>query len=90
MKDKKPRRFVRLKVSRPVTFSTGGRGYQGVITNEGGGGVFIEAKGKFSVGDPVKMNYVTHQSVPVKRSGKILRVERSGIAVEFDDPRYAR
>jgi len=84
------RQFVRLKVSRPVEFATGGRLYQGFITDEGGGGVFIEVKGRFYPGNRIKMTYVTHQSVQVTRNGNIVRVELRGIAVVFDDPRYAR
>ncbi len=89
-KNRISRRFVRLKVSRPVEFATGGRIYHGLITDEGGGGVFIEVKGKFFLGNRVKMTYVTHQSVQVTRNGKIVRVDPTGIAVAFDDPRYAR
>ncbi|MBW1778029.1 MAG: PilZ domain-containing protein [Deltaproteobacteria bacterium] len=84
------RKYIRLKVSRPVEFVTAGRVYHGVITDEGSAGVFIEAKGKFSAGDRIKMTYVTHQSVQVSRQGTIVRVEPSGFAVAFDNPQYAR
>lgn len=90
MGDPFQRKYMRLKVSRPVEFTTGGRIYHGVITDESGGGVFVEIKGKFFQGNRIKMTYVTHQSVPVTRNGKIVRVEPKGIAVAFDDPRYAR
>lgn len=90
MQDQFRRKYIRLKVSRPVEFAVAGRVYHGVISDEGGGGVFIEARGKFSAGDRIKMTYVTHQSVQVSRHGKIVRVEPSGFAVAFDNPQYAR
>ncbi len=84
------RKYLRLKVSRPVELATGGRIYQGRITDEGRGGVFVEVSGKFFLGNSIKLTYVTHASVQVTRSGKIARIQPEGIAVAFTDPHYAR
>jgi hypothetical protein len=83
------RRFVRLTVKRPAKFSTGGRIYTGVITDESHGGVFVEAKGVFFQGNRVKLTYVDKNLFEVTHDGKIVRIEPNGIAIEFHRPRSA-
>ncbi|PIP36136.1 MAG: hypothetical protein COX20_07515 [Desulfobacterales bacterium CG23_combo_of_CG06-09_8_20_14_all_52_9] len=84
------RDHVRLKISRPVEFTVWGRRYEGRITDEGGGGAFIDARGRFKQGQEIKLSYLSPQGIHIEKSGMIVRVDENGIAVRFHHPGYAR
>jgi len=84
------RAHVRLKVTRPVECIVWGRRYEGVLLDEGGGGVFVGVRGRFQQGQEVKLNYLSPQGITIERSGKIVRVDAKGIAIRFHHPGYAR
>jgi hypothetical protein len=84
------RKYVRLPVDRPAEFIVMGRRYNGIIRNEGGGGLFIETGGPFKTGQEIRLSYFSPQGIPIEKSGVIVRTETNGIAVRFHLPGYAR
>jgi hypothetical protein len=84
------RQYTREDYVTPVHFAVKGILLNGYTKNISKGGVFIEttkaSELKFAPGDPVTMNF-THPKFrhPVKITGKIARVSKVGIGVEFDE-----
>ena len=88
------RQHIRHKANIPVDFVVRGRAYHGVIINLSKKGAFIEARGSFSIGDPVSLSYQSDVAISgsVKMTGTIVEVARialKGIGVQFKKPGYS-
>jgi len=83
------RRFGRKEFFRPVPFTVKGKLYHGNSRNISLGGVFIEVSDSmknFTVGDTIKMNIEHPETAQhFNLNGKIVRIARGGIGVEFDE-----
>jgi Tfp pilus assembly protein PilZ len=82
---KERRRHARKSFVTVVDFASQGRAYREFVNNISESGVYIQTSGSFSVEQDVTMTF----SFPgyqkhVKISGRIARVEETGIGVEFD------
>ncbi|HSM73635.1 MAG TPA: AAA family ATPase [Desulfobacterales bacterium] len=78
------RRHKRKRLSLAIDYTVGGRVIRDFIDDLGIGGVFIETRQRFSVGQTVTMTF----SLPRSRrlylvAGEVVRVEPMGIAVRF-------
>jgi Tfp pilus assembly protein PilZ len=82
---KERRRHARKSFVTVVDFASQGRAYREFVNDISESGVYIQTSGSFSVEQDVTMTF----SFPgyqkhVKISGRIARVEETGIGVEFD------
>ena len=67
-------------------FSADRQLHEGIFKDMSTGGTFIQARGRFQIGQAVIVaGILARDGSEEKRSGKIVRVERTGIAVEFTD-----
>lgn len=91
---KEKRQHIRHKANILVDFVVSGRPYRGVIINLSKNGAFIEARGSFSIGDPVTVSYQSDVAISgrVKMTGTIVEIARialKGIGVKFNKPGYS-
>jgi hypothetical protein len=83
------RRDIRHSCSKMVEFHAGDRQHLGCIKNESKTGVFIETRGDFRTGQDITL-ISTDAGLEFKKTGKIVAVYPTGIAVEFNWPGYTR
>ncbi len=80
------RRYTRWYCSESTCFSADRQLYEGTFRDMSTGGTFIEARGRFKVGQPVIVaGILARDGSEEKRRGKIVRIETAGIAVAFTD-----
>lgn len=79
------REYQRLKTRTPVDVVVDDRYFQAVSQDISAGGVLIKAAGNFEPHSEVRLVFsFPGQDKPFKLAGKIVRVQESGIAIEFD------
>jgi len=79
------RQDKRLPCLMAVDFSNRDRVYHEFIRDLSRGGVFIQTRETFDVGEQVTLTFTTQKyQVHFKLSGKIARLEDNGIGVQFD------
>ncbi len=79
------REYQRMQTNTPVDVVVEGRYFQTHSKDISAGGVFINASGSFQVNHEVRLVFsFPGQERPFKLGGKIVRVEKGGIAIEFD------
>ena len=88
LKDK--RQNSRHNCSMVTELSVNDRVYPGYIRNKSRGGIYIEARGRFSSGQKVTVSFTTPVGLDQKKTGKIVRIYPDGIGVKFDWPGYSR
>ena len=77
---------TRWQCSESTCFSADRQLYEGTFRDMSTGGTFIEARGRFKVGQPVIVaGILARDGSEEKRTGKIVRIETAGIAVVFTD-----
>ena len=80
------RRHTRWQCSESTCFSADRQLYEGIFQNMSTGGTFIQVRGRFRIGQPVIVaDILARDGSEEKRSGKIVRVDQGGIAVQFTD-----
>ena len=80
------RRHVRRPCSEPTCFAANRQIHEGILMNTSAGGTYVQARGKFEIDQHVIVaGILVADGQEVKRSGKIVRVDRSGIAIQFTD-----
>ena len=80
------RRHTRWQCSESTCFSADRQLHEGIFRNMSTGGTFIQARGRFQIGQPVIVaGILARDGSEEKRSGKIVRIDRGGIAVQFTD-----
>lgn len=78
------RKHPRTLCSEETHFSANRRLFEGVIKNTSPGGTYIQVKGNFIVGqDIVVAGTFEAGGIEEKRFGKVVRLDGSGIGVEF-------
>ena len=79
------REYFRVFTSRLVAFTVEGCTYRGVVGNAGDDGVFIIARGHFSIGQDILMTFESPIFGNEERSGTIIWVgsQEKGIGVKF-------
>ena len=80
------REYPRLSCYLQVDFAAGGKAYQSYIRDLSAGGVFIETKDAFKVGQEVSLCFTLSESdaaMPFKLKGKVTRVYPDGIGVQY-------
>ncbi|NNF99310.1 MAG: hypothetical protein HKM93_08030 [Desulfobacteraceae bacterium] len=83
---KESRDGTRVHCLVPVDFSTDERVYRDFIHNFSEGGVFIESKEPFRVGQPISLSFsIPHTGKTVTIDAKIIRKEAEGIAAKFSE-----
>ena len=82
---KKKRQYPRKPLSTFVDFVSEGRSYREFTRNISEGGVYIETSTPFSIGKEILMTFsFPNSSNHLKLTGRIVRVEDSGIGVQFN------
>lgn len=79
MTTKEKRKHARSPFDIPVEFIVQGQSYDGLIKNKSKGGIFIETKGTFSVGQKIFFNFRRIETI----FGTIAWVNPQGIGVKF-------
>jgi len=68
-----------------VDYSTPDRFYREFIQNISAGGIYIETREPLSKGEDISLTFsVPSSETPIRLTGKIVRTDKSGIAVEFE------
>jgi len=81
---KKVRRHQRMECLIKVDFAAKGRAFHNYIQDISIEGVFIEARGGFSVGDELLLTISYSDEVkPFKITGEVVRIAPGGIGVRF-------
>jgi len=84
---KEARRFVRWSCEEDTHFSTNRQLFEGTIKDMSLGGTYIATKGRFNVGQDIIVAGPFEANRPdVKRYGRIVRSDGSGIGVKFSFP----
>ena len=63
------------------------RTFRDVIKNIGAGGLFVRTSRRVAVGQPILLRFPLFQFAnTIEVSGKVVRIDRNGFAVRFDEP----
>jgi Tfp pilus assembly protein PilZ len=88
---KDPREHPRRPYNKPLFFISDDQNYEGLITNISRGGAFIETHINFSVGQIIMLVVPGQKGRNTfKLRGCIVRLNRSGVGVQFDRRKAAR
>ena len=80
------RAHTRWSCAESTFFSANQQLYDGKFKDMSAGGTFIQARGRFQVGQPVIVaGVLTRDGTEEKRIGRIVRIENNGIAIQFTD-----
>ena len=80
------RAHTRWSCAESTFFSANQQLYDGKFKDMSAGGTFIRARGRFQIGQPVIVaGVLARDGTEQKRSGRIVRIEDNGIAVQFTD-----
>ena len=79
------RKYYRKPMRTAVEYGNKGNSYKDLLQNMSFGGVFIETRMPFRVGEDISMGLVMHASPQkhIKLNGRIVRVSPQGVGVEF-------
>ncbi len=79
------REFPRVGCNFPLDLVAGGKAINGFAMDISAGGLFIESSESFSMGQPVSICFtVGEESLPVKLTGRVVRLEQGGIGIEYE------
>ena len=82
--NRQPRRHPRMRCAEDTHFATNRMLFEGRIRDFSIGGVYIQAKPQFKIGqDVVVAGPFSEDRSEVKRRGKIVRLNANGFAVQF-------
>ena len=88
--NRESRRHERRRCSESTCFSANRQLYEGELKNMSAGGTYIQVRGRFEIDQHVIVaGIVAEDGREEKRTGKIVRVDPSGIAVQFTDKHYS-
>jgi Tfp pilus assembly protein PilZ len=84
LKEKRENR--RLPSTSPVSYATRGIAYEDFLLDISAGGVFIETRAVFVVGETLSLTFPMpgHQHY-ISVTGRVVRVDGHGIGVQFDE-----
>ncbi|MGD8523409.1 MAG: PilZ domain-containing protein [Desulfobacterales bacterium] len=86
-----PREHPRRSYNKSLFFISNNKNYEGLITNISRGGAFIETHISFSVGQIIMLVVPGHKGRKTfKLKGCIVRLNRSGVGVQFDRRKAVR
>ena len=89
--EKDPREHPRRSYNKSLFFISNNKNYEGLITNISRGGAFIETHINFSVGQIIMLVVPGHKGrKSFKLRGCIVRLNRSGVGVQFDRRKAVR
>lgn len=83
MSFKERRKHFRYPVNIRIEFIVEGYDYKGWVKNISQGGVLIETKELFTIGQTISMTYSSPNCGEENRVGTIIRVSEQGIGVKF-------
>ncbi len=83
MSFKERRKHFRYPVNIRIEFIVEGYDYKGCVENISQGGVLIETKELFTIGQAISMTYSSPNFGEENRVGTIIRVSEQGIGVKF-------
>lgn len=83
---KEKRKSLRLPSASRVSYATQGIAYEDFLLDISAGGVFIETRGVFNVGQTLSLTFPMpgHQHF-ITVTGKVVRADGHGIGVQFDE-----
>lgn len=68
-------------------YTVKGRTHRDVIKYIGAGGLFVRTSRRVAVGQPIVVNFPLFRfDNTIEASGKVVRIDRNGFAVSFDEP----
>ncbi|MGD8242809.1 MAG: PilZ domain-containing protein [Desulfobacterales bacterium] len=80
------RAYTRWPCAESTFFSANQQLYDGKFKDMSAGGTFIQARGRFQIGEAVIVaGVLARDGKEQKRIGKIVRIENNGIAIQFTD-----
>ncbi len=83
--DVEKRELPRRSSALVVTYTDACRRYEDLARDISAGGLFIETRERFVVGDQIGIAFrLPDVSAPIRLSGKIVRISPTGIGVQFD------
>jgi len=83
--DIEKRELPRRSSALVVTYTDACRRYEDLARDISAGGLFIETRERFVVGDQIGIAFrLPDVSAPIRLSGKIVRISPTGIGVQFD------
>lgn len=83
---KEGRKHPRVSCNFPVDYSTKTRVYHDFIQDLSKGGLFIETRETMVMKEPISLTFALPKSgTHFKMTGKIVRIEKNGVAIEFDE-----
>lgn len=82
------RKDIRHRCQKFADVFVKGQRFAGCIKNESKGGLFVETRGSFLMGDDVLVVYESPIGIDLRRSGKIVKIDREGIGIKFKWPGY--
>jgi len=83
--DVEKRELPRRPSALVVTYTDACRRYEDLARDISAGGLFIETRERFVVGDQIGIAFrLPDVSAPIRLSGKIVRTSPTGIGVQFD------
>lgn len=83
--DVEKRELPRRSSALVVTYTDACRRYEDLARDISAGGLFIETRERFVVGDQIGIAFrLPDVSAPIRLSGKIVRTSPTGIGVQFD------
>lgn len=82
------RKHSRWPCAESTCFSVNRQLHEGIFKDMSTGGTFIHTRGRFQIGESIIVaGILARDGAEEKRAGKIVRIDRVGIAVEFTDRR---
>ena len=79
------RDYQRLKIAADIDVVTKTRVIQSDTRDISASGIFVRVKGKFDPGESVRLGFsIPGYDKPFKLEGKIVRVEKEGVAIRFE------
>lgn len=83
---KENRKHSRISCNFPVDYSTKTRIYHDFIQDLSKGGLFIETREPLGLEETIALTFTLPKTgTHFKIAGKIVRIEKSGVAVDFDE-----
>ena len=77
------RRHPRIPCSAPIEYIARDRTFRNLSRDISTSGLFVETWDAFSVGETIAMALPLEKQAPVKLKGKVVRIDKQGIGIEF-------
>jgi hypothetical protein len=77
------RRHPRMPCSAPIEYTARDRTFRNLSRDISTSGLFVETWDAFSVGETIAMALPLEKQEPIQLTGKVVRIDKQGIGIEF-------